>query len=384
MEGDGGRWRGAQSGRVPLPRGAEIDPSPSYTFVQLADTQFGMMAATRRVQWKRCLVQAVTCGKISLPPRVDCDEADVDPSSEESIAAFEEALATRCVAAVNALRPSPAFVAVCGDLVNAFPDDSSESGGELYAAQVVTFKRIFSALDSRVPLVCLCGNHDVGERPTRASLSRWRRNFGADHFAFSVGPDRFLVLNSQLYKDSSRTQEAAAAQAAWLDLELLSGCEDGGGGVGASGRSERGSSGGAQRRWTLAFSHIPPFISDPDEPDGYFPLPRHTRRPLLEKLARGGVSHWFCGHYHRNAGGTFTLALDQEGRENDDGGGAALTLEVVTTAAVGGNITNNPGGDPLGLTGMASITASSSLSGLRVVEVGPAGIAHRFVPLSEL
>jgi len=60
-----------------------------------------------------------------------------------------------------------------------------------FAPQVAAFKRVFGAL--RAPLVCLCGYHDVGERPTPASLARWRRNFGRDHFAFTAGPDRFLV-----------------------------------------------------------------------------------------------------------------------------------------------------------------------------------------------
>jgi len=166
------------------------------------------------------------------------------------------------------------------------------------------------------------------------------------------------VLNSQLYKDSSRAADAAAAQESWLDLTLA----------------------GKAARFTVAFAHIPPFISDPDEADGYFPLAKSVRRPLLRKLSSGGVGHVFCGHYHRNAGGFY--------RGDGDGGGgvgSAAVVEVVTTAAVGGNITTRmDGGDPLGLTGMGSVVASASLTGVRIVTMAPQGVRHRFVSLVDL
>ena len=142
---------------------------------------------------------------------------------------------------------------------------------------------------------------------------------------------------------------------------------------------------------------------------------------MLSRAARGGASHWFAGHYHRNAGGTFHLAThgvdcdDDDDNDDDDdcdnnnaddgrsflnrkddkenesgkgvkgsrgggsggGGGGGSggsgyysdTVEVVTTAALGGNLTTNEAGDALGLTGIRGVAASDRLSGLRIVTV---------------
>ena len=88
---------------------------------------------------------------------------------------------------------------------------------------------------------------------------------------------------------------------------------------------------GKGARHRIVFSHIPPFIDAPEEDSGYFPLDRTTRLNLLSRLSKAKVSHWFCGHYHRNAGG---LYIGEDGHK----------LEVVTTGAVGANITTDPDG----------------------------------------
>merc|ERR1719235_1075149 len=84
-------------------------------------------------------------------------------------------------------------------------------------------------------------------------------------------------------------------------------------------------------RRLLAFSHVPPFIFKPDELDEYFNLRKELRLPLLARLCAKGCTNWFCGHYHRNAGGVYR---DKEGRQ----------LEVTTTGAVGTNIKDRPDG----------------------------------------
>ena len=76
------------------------------------------------------------------------------------------------------------------------------------------------------------------------------------------------------------------------------------------------------------FSHISPFINDPYESSEYFNLAQETRLPLLQELSDAGCTHWFCGHYHRNAGGIY--------RNTKDG---TKTLECVTSAAVGTTLT---------------------------------------------
>lgn len=50
----------------------------------------------------------------------------------------------------------------------------------MFDQQVRDFKRVWAGLDSDIALVCLCGNHDVGNRPTRASIKHWASQFGDD------------------------------------------------------------------------------------------------------------------------------------------------------------------------------------------------------------
>jgi len=60
------------------------------------------------------------------------------------------------------------------------------------------FKNVFSKVDKSVALVCTCGNHDIGDRPTKDTIDIWKTRFGDDYFSFWVGNDQFFVLNSQL------------------------------------------------------------------------------------------------------------------------------------------------------------------------------------------
>ena len=66
-----------------------------------------------------------------------------------------------------------------------------------------SFKKTFKDLDSSIPLVCVCGNHDVGNTPTLDSIRHYRDKFGDDYFSFWVGGVKFIVINSQYYKDGS-------------------------------------------------------------------------------------------------------------------------------------------------------------------------------------
>jgi predicted MPP superfamily phosphohydrolase len=66
----------------------------------------------------------------------------------------------------------PAFFIVCGDLVDAFPDNFPEIRDQ----QVKDLLNVYSKLDKSIPLVCVCGNHDVGKNlhsdKARSSLVR--------------------------------------------------------------------------------------------------------------------------------------------------------------------------------------------------------------------
>ena len=65
-------------------------------------------------------------------------------------------------------------------------------------------------------IVCVCGNHDVGNRPTKDTIANYKSTFGDDYFSFWHNGVHFIVLNSQLYEDCSLTKDLAEAQDNWL------------------------------------------------------------------------------------------------------------------------------------------------------------------------
>lgn len=69
--------------------------------------------------------------------------------------------------------------------------------------QIRDFKRIYGQLHPDIRPVCVCGNHDVGDVPTGAAIEAYRQDFGDEYFSFWVQGCKFLVINSQLYHDSS-------------------------------------------------------------------------------------------------------------------------------------------------------------------------------------
>ena len=68
----------------------------------------------------------------------------------------------------------------------------------------------------KIILVCVCGNHDVGNRPTKDTIANYQSTFGDDYFSFWHSGVQFIVLNSQLYEDCSLTKDLALAQDNWL------------------------------------------------------------------------------------------------------------------------------------------------------------------------
>lgn len=254
-----------------------------FCFVQVADPQFGMLESD--ASWER-----------------------------------ETELFCQAVEAINRLRPR--FVVVSGDMVN------QEAGMPAHAAEVAAFKRLALEIDPAIPLLCVCGNHDVGNRPAPAALATYRREFGDDWFTFWTGGICCLVLNSNLYWDASGAPEEQARQEAWLARALAA-------------------AGTANARQILVFQHHPWFLRQPDDPDDYFSIPRAAREPALALMRAAGVRAVFAGHYHRNA----------YGRDGD--------LEMITTSAVGQPLGNDP-------------------SGFRLVQVFEDRIKHAYYGLDEL
>ncbi|HTP12191.1 MAG TPA: metallophosphoesterase [Bacteroidota bacterium] len=219
------------------------------------------------------------------------------------------------VEAINRLKP--AFVVVCGDFVNKKND----------RRQIEAFRETLSRLDKGIPVYLVPGNHDVGNVPTTEALEEYRRNFGPDYYSFSRGGWTFIVLNSSLMKAPAKAEDLAKAQEQWFAAALDS----------AKSGNEK----------VIVFQHHPWFVAKPDEPNGYFNMPRNLRRHYLGLLASDGVSYVFAGHLHQNASGQYR------------------NLSMVTTGPVG---------MPLG----------TSPSGLRVVTIRGNNVEHRYYALRKV
>lgn len=177
---------------------------------------------------------------------------------------YEHDLTTfrQAVEKINVLKP--VFVFICGDLVNATDDKSFADFNEIKAKLTM-------------PCYCTPGNHDIGNKPTAESLERYRKLIGKDYFSFNYGDYAFLVVNTQLWKES--LEEESEKHDAWFKNELE-----------ASSKKARG---------IFVIGHYPLYLKKPDEEDEYFNLPIKKREELLTLFEKYGVVAMLAGHTHR-------------------------------------------------------------------------------------
>ncbi|XP_060642329.2 serine/threonine-protein phosphatase CPPED1 isoform X1 [Anolis sagrei] len=279
---------------APLREDAEREWKTPFYFIQGADPQFGLM-------------KAYAIG--------DCNSGGDEWEEELK-------LTQQAVQAINQLNPKPKFLVLCGDLVHGMP------GTPWREAQIRDLKNVLKEINPEIPLVFVSGNHDLGNTPTPETIQSYCDEWGDDYFSFWLGGVFFLVLNSQLYFDSSQCLELKQAQDAWLDQQLAI----------AKGR---------QCKHAVVFQHIPLFLKDPAEDHNYFNLELSIRQELLEKFHKAGVKAVFSGHCHKNAGGVYK------------------DLEMVISSAIGCQL-------------------GEDTHGLRLVAVTAEKIAHRYYSLNEL
>jgi 3',5'-cyclic AMP phosphodiesterase CpdA len=246
------------------------DAQPSNVFIVMADTQLGM-------------------SEYSLPLML-LGATWRDDQFETDARLFESA-----VRSANEL--APAFVIICGDLVNRVG----------HAGQIAEFKRIAASLDSNIPLYVVAGNHDVGSTPTPETLRAYRLAFGPDRYSFRKGGVHGIVLNSQLIDSPENVPDEAETQLSWLRGEL-----------------ERAKASGVKH--IIVFQHQSLFLERPDEEDDYFNIASEARAVYLDLFRQAGVEAVFAGHYHRNAAGR-------------DG-----ALDMITTGPVGMPLGKDPSG----------------------------------------
>ncbi|CAD7923259.1 unnamed protein product [Amoebophrya sp. A120] len=217
-------------------------------------------------------------------------------------------------------------------------------------AQIAELQELLDEIDPEIPLLCCCGNHDVGNRPNGFTLEEYRVNWGADYFSFWMGGVYCMVLNSQLVtaEAAEEVEKEVQRQDEWFEGEIEE-------------RLEK------PAKAVIAFSHISPFIKTPKEPSAYFNWNKNVRLHTLERLHSCGCKAWFGGHYHRNSVGNYK------------------GMQVVTTGAVGVNIETDPKGDPLGLSGVGKGILDKKTSGLRIVKVTDEGeVKHQWRTFEEL
>ena len=173
---------------------------------------------------------------------------------------FEKAIA-------HANRLKPAFVIICGDLVNTGADED----------QNVELLRICSLLDKNIPLYLLSGNHDVS---SEEHLAYYRKNIGPDWYSFCNNGCYGIVLNSTIIKNQPDGVESQK-QFAWLRSELAKVADK-------------------KPAHIFVFMHHPIFVNDPNEEDSYNNLPTKQRNSYLSLFSKYNVTAVFTGHNHEN------------------------------------------------------------------------------------
>lgn len=242
--------------------------SPSHRFVVCADPQLGM--TSQNEEWNTELEY--------------CQSA---------------------VKKINSLEPRPKFACVCGDMLNHVnrPDFAT-----IRKLQTKDFKDIMSKLHKDIALVCLCGNHDVGNRPTPQTISQYRTDFGDEYLAFWTNGTYNIILNNVLFNNPEGAPEMFNEQLEWLEERLNYANK-------------------FNATQIYIFAHHPWFLYDehfdadqmkgvipsPPEwddgsgkfdktfwPDSYFCVPMKYRTIALDLFKKYNVTSCFSGHFHQN------------------------------------------------------------------------------------
>jgi hypothetical protein len=279
---------------------------------------------------------------------------------------IEKDYSRKAVAFINELEPRPLFCCVCGDLVDmeySFyngKDDhtfTKEDCERIQQQQRAEFQEIWSKLNDNIALICVCGNHDIGNRPTKTSIDSFIQYFGDDYFAFwSTRQSYNIVLNTTLFSDPSGAPDLHTLQLGWLKERLQ------------YAKSNKATS-------IFVFGHHPWFLYDEKEEekslhsysiykgrkiqDSYFPIPKTNRMEVMKLFEDYGVSAAFAGHFHQN--------LVSE---------ASFGMKMIVTSSLSVVMEQT--------TGLPDTFTEPNTRGMRIVQVQHDGtVQHQFVSLPE-
>jgi serine/threonine-protein phosphatase CPPED1 len=179
---------------------------------------------------------------------------------------------------------------------------------EIQDRQKRDFQTIWNDLNDNIALVCVCGNHDVGNRPTRTSIQRFNQSFGDDRLAFwAKGRCYNIVLNTSLFNDPTGALDLYQEQLEWLEERFQYAVDN-------------------EATHIFVFGHHPWFLYREDEDetagdlpgvsivaddnhdksgqivadDAYFVIPLQRRRQVLDMFQKYKVTAAFAGHFHQN------------------------------------------------------------------------------------
>jgi len=229
----------------------------NVSFVQMADPQFGMYSSV---------------SKFSDADKAERRQRGINIEYTGPILeglAKETSLFTEAIETANKINPD--FVVICGDMVH--NSNSDEQFQELI--------RISRLLNEDIKLYWVAGNHDVGDKPTRAGLAQYKEQFGEYNYSFQEENCYFIVLNSSICYDPGSVPDEWDSLISFLEKELQ---------IAAS----------AQQRHKIIFMHHPLFLNDPNEGDNYFVIPSARRAKIIDLITKYDVSAVFTGHLHRN------------------------------------------------------------------------------------
>jgi serine/threonine-protein phosphatase CPPED1 len=285
-----------------------------FNFIQMADPQIGMFARFSGIDSEAIADFQAHGMNVKPAPEMNNNE----PERKNLITALEEFD-----------KIDPAFIVVCGDMVNEFDNED----------QIKVIRETLGEYSKTTPVHWVAGNHDIGVKnliPDRDSTAAYRSEFGADYYEFSHGESKFIILNSVLLDRPENIPDEHKRQMDFLGDTLRS-------------RESK------DAEHVVAFMHHPLFLDNANEPDvdfswspspanqptGYWTVPVERRTPVVKLLREANVQTVFAGHWHRNH-----LASDNG-------------LDVVVTSALGYPLGDDP-------------------SGYRVVSLSEGELSHEF------
>ena len=272
---------------------------PNFNFIQMADPQVGMFSRLSGMDPEAASLFRNHGLNVKDAPKVEGVEQERQ-NLETALEQFDEI--------------DPAFIVVCGDMVDTAGDDE----------QISLIRETLGGYSSKVPVHWVAGNHDIGVNnliPDRDSVDMYRAEFGADYYAFDHGESKFIILDSVILDRPQNLPDEHKAQMDFLGDTL---------------RSRES----IESEHVVAFMHHPLFLdnaeeadidfkwapSPPNQPSGYWTIPLERRTPVVKLLREANVQTVFAGHWHRNH-----IASDNG-------------LDIVVTSALGYPLGNDPSG----------------------------------------